>query len=126
MEKDLKGKTQVHDISCTYLGRIGNYPCSCSFRLASGTVQSIIGQLKSLFENLGRGHVWHEDSKSGNPASSLEVQKYLKAVRLEQSKAHVSKKQAKPLFFEKLQLLSRYFDSKLKTPDLSMSERFLL
>lgn len=96
VKKDDSGKTKIHEISCKYLGKLGKQSCSCPSRLASGTIQSIIGQLKSVFENLGRGKSWN--SGQGNPACSLEVHKYFEAVQLEQAMAHVGKKQAKPLF----------------------------
>lgn len=47
--KDSKGKTQVHVISCEFLGKVGICSCNCPLRLASGTVQSILGQLKAIF-----------------------------------------------------------------------------
>lgn len=52
------------------------------------------------------------------------MHKYLKAVRLEQSKSHVSSKQAKPLFLVKLRKLSNHLDQMLQS-DLSVSERFV-
>lgn len=125
VEKDKKGRTQVHVIECEHLGKLGIFPCSCPCRLSAGTVQSVIGQLNSIFQNLGRGNSWHEESRSGNPSASGEVHKYLKAVRLEQSKSHVSSKQAKPLFLVKLRKLSDHLDKMLHS-DLSMSERFVI
>ena len=122
--KDEKGRTQVHVIGCEHLGKLGIFPCSCPCRLSAGTVQSVIGQLNSIFQNLGKGSSWHEETRSGNPAASGEVQKYLKAIKLEQSKSHVSSKQAKPLFLEKLRKLNGYLDLKLKS-ELSVSERFV-
>ena len=59
-------------------------------------------------------------------ASCLEVKKYLKAVKFEQAKAHVSQKQAKPLFLEKLKILSHHLDLQLKSDKLSVGERFVL
>ena len=114
----------MHVIGCEHLGKLGIFPCSCPCRLSVGTVQSVIGQLNSIFQNLGRGNSWHEESRSGNPSASGEVHKYLKAVRLEQSKSHVSSKQAKPLFLVKLRKLSNHLDQMLQS-DLSMSERFV-
>lgn len=124
VEKDEKGRTQVHVIGCEHLGKLGIFPCSCPCRLSAGTVQSVIGQLNSIFQNLGKGSSWHEETRSGNPAVSGDVQKYLKAIKLEQSKSHVSSKQAKPLFLEKLRKLSGYLDLKLKS-ELSVSGRFV-
>ena len=123
--KDVKGKTQVHDISCEFLGQHGVNPCSCPLRLAAGTIQSILGQLKSIFELNGRGSSWDEISCLGNPVCSPDVQKYLQAVRVEQSKSHVSQKQAKPLFLDKLRSISVYIDDLLKRSDLKISDRYL-
>ena len=102
VDKDKRGKTQVHGIGCQHLGKIGIFPCSCPCRLSAGTVQSLIGQLNSIFQAFGKGSTWHEETKRGNPASSGEVQRYLKVTKLEQSKAHILQKQAKPLLLEKL------------------------
>lgn len=55
VQKDAKGKTQSHELSCRFLGKSGVYPCQCPHRVASGTVQSILGKLKSIFENLVGG-----------------------------------------------------------------------
>ena len=41
--KDSRGKTQVHLISCEFLGKVGIFSCNCPLRWASGTVQSILG-----------------------------------------------------------------------------------
>ena len=54
--KDKKGKTKVHDIHCKNLGKMSDtVECSCPKRLAFGTVQSLIGQLKTIFEELRLG-----------------------------------------------------------------------
>ena len=123
--KDKRGKTQVHGIGCQHLGKIGIFPCSCPCRLSAGTVQSLIGQLNSIFQAFGKGSTWHEETKRGNPASSGEVQRYLKATKLEQSIAHVLQKQAKPLFLEKLKVLCNYFDRHLNS-GLSAPDKFLV
>ena len=122
VEKDKKGKTQVHDIGCNYLGKIGTFPCSCSVRLSAGTVQATVGQLKSILQNIGRGDKWSEETQSGNPTSILAVNKYLKAIKLEQAKAHTSQKQAKPLFVQKLKILCNHLDSRLRSDQLSRSK----
>lgn len=41
MEKDKKGRTQVHVIGCEHLGKLGIFPCSCPCRLSAETVQLI-------------------------------------------------------------------------------------
>jgi hypothetical protein len=60
-------------------------------RLAFGTVTSLVGQLKAIFDDLGRKGEWTESVllKFGNPVSSGAVMRYSEAVKLEQAKAHV-------------------------------------
>lgn len=95
--KDVKGKTKIHDLDCPFVGKAGTKECYCPKRLAAGTVCSFVGQLKSLFEDVGRKDEWVDCGtvKYGNPVSSKVVSRYIEAVKLEQSTAHVPIKQAK-------------------------------
>ena len=52
--KDRSGKTKVHRTSCKFFGSRGSSRCACPTTLAAGTVDSIIGKLRSLFLDLGR------------------------------------------------------------------------
>lgn len=52
--RDGKGKTQVHELNWEYLGKHGEFKCSCPVRLAAGTVQTLLGKLKHIFEIHGR------------------------------------------------------------------------
>lgn len=122
--KDDKGKTQVHGISCPFLGQSGIQSCGCPLRLASGTVSSIISQLKAFFYSLGFGHVWSVATQSGNPAAAPQLQEYLKSMKDEQAEGHIVSKQAKPLFLGKLVLLSRYWQNELQGY-LSQKQRFI-
>ena len=101
--------------------------CFCPKRLAAGTVSTLIGQLKSIFDDMGRKGEWIDCGavKYGNPVSSSLVSRYLEAIKLEQSQAHVPIKQAKPLFFDKLQKISKLIDQKLKQKDQSPSQIFI-
>jgi hypothetical protein len=54
----------------------------------------LICQLKTIFEDLGLGEVWDRNLSGGNPACAPVLNKYLKAVKKEQSLAHVAPKQA--------------------------------
>jgi len=67
-------------------------------------VASLISQLKAIFDDHGRVGEWTESGlfKYGNPVSGNVVSNYLEAVKLEQAKAHVPVRQAKPLFLDKL------------------------
>ncbi|XP_071177955.1 uncharacterized protein [Mytilus edulis] len=123
--KDSRGKTQVHDLTCEFLGKLGIHSCQCPLRLAAGTVQSMLGQLKAIFEANGRGSEWNEITKIGNPVCSPEVDKYLHAIQFEQSKSHVVQKQPKPLFLDKLRSISVHIDDLLLDPVLKSSERFI-
>ncbi|CAG2254180.1 unnamed protein product [Mytilus edulis] len=123
--KDSRGKTQVHGLSCEFLGKLGIHSCQCPLTLAAGTVQSMLGQLKDIFESNGRGSEWNEITKIGNPLCSPKVDKYLHAIQFEQSKSHVVQKQAKPLFLDQLRSISAHIDDLLLDPVLKSSERFI-
>ena len=70
--KDEKGKTQVHQINCRFLG---HRPCDCPIRLAYGTVDSLIGKLRAIFNEEGE---WDPRLLIGNPATDLSLKKYLR------------------------------------------------
>lgn len=36
--KDVKGKTQIHDLDCPFVGKAEKKDCYCPKRLAAGTV----------------------------------------------------------------------------------------
>ena len=57
----------------------GTPKCACLRRLSFKTVDSSIGKLRSIFKELGRCGEWNTILGFGNPANSLEVQRYLKA-----------------------------------------------
>ena len=124
--KDLKGKTQVHVVDCPHLGDLGIFDCGCPCRLSWSTVQSYIGQMKTIFESEGRGKFWDEELQTGNPASSKILQLYLTAVKLEQAKSHITQKQAKPLFFGKLKLLSSFLERELSRYNITVHDKFIL
>ena len=52
--KDGKGKTMVHFHTCQFLGLQGKQSCNCPTRLSAGTVDSLIGKLRSIFNALAR------------------------------------------------------------------------
>ena len=58
--------------------------------------------------------------------ASLPVKEYLKSVTAEQLEARIIPKQATPLFLNKLLLLSRHLDCKLKEPNLSPTSLFVI
>jgi len=72
------------------------------------------------------GSSWDPFTFSGNPVCSPEVERYLRAVQLEQSKSHVVQKQAKPLFLDKLRSISAHIKDMLKKSHLKASDRYIL
>lgn len=72
------------------------FGCGCPKRLSAGTVQSLVGQLKTLFES--KGKTYDEAKQQSNPAFSLKVKKYFKAIQQEQVLARTQIKRAKRSF----------------------------
>lgn len=77
---DQFGKTQVHAVSCPFLGRMGVLGCACPTRLAAGTIQNMIQQMTEILRTHGRSRSWDAQLKVGNPCLSIEVTKLYKAV----------------------------------------------
>ena len=124
--KDNFGKTKVHSYDCQNLGKHKMENCACPIRIAAGTVKNIIHHLIDIFEVEGRGRVYDDFLKVGNPAASSEIKYYLKLIQEEQAKAHVVPTQAKPIFLSKLQSISIFISNELRRNDLSLRERFVL
>ena len=123
--KDGKGKTMVYKDSCQFFGLQGKQTCNCPTRLSAGTVDSLIGKLRSIFNALGRTSDWDDRFGSGNPASHLCVKQYLKSIQSEQSQARVSPKQAIPVFFYKYKKLVYHLRQLLLGKNISPSERYI-
>ena len=68
-------------------------------------MDSYIGQLRAHFNGRGNRGPWNPRTKEGNPCISVQVGRYLKAIRLEQAEAHVTPKQATPMFSDRLRWL---------------------
>lgn len=124
--KDRKGKTQVHDKSCPFIGNGGKSPCECPTRLAAGTVDSTIGKLRSIFHALGRSSDWDELTLSGNPVTHHSVKSYLKSVRWEQAQARTPCRQATPLFWDKFLKVVQHIRSTLEKTDTTPLEKYIL
>ena len=120
-----KGKTMVHKDSCQFFGLQGKQTCNCPTRLSAGTVDSLIGKLRSIFNALGRTSDRDDRFGSGNPASHLCVKQYLKSIQSEQSQARVSPKQATPVFFDKYKKLVYHLRQLLLGNNISPSERYI-
>ena len=124
--KDSSGKTQVHVHGYPHLGRRGSADCSCPRRLSYNTVDSYIGKLRSIFNEVGRQGEWNRALLIGNPASDSRIKQYLKSITEEQLKARVSPKQVTPLFVDKLALLSNFLEKRILSPSLTPSELFVV
>lgn len=114
--KDRKGKTKVHVPQCPLFWSHSKTLCKCPTRLAAGTVDNIIGKLRAIFTSTGRNGPWNDLFGSGNPACDKSVKEYLHFKTKEQAAAHVSSKQALPLFFDKLSKLIRHLISEAFSP----------
>ena len=88
ISKDKSRKTVLHSRSCSEVH------CNCPTRLAAGSVDSLLGKLRAIFNNLGRLH-------DSNPVAHSRVKEYLKFIREEQAGKTIVPSQAVPLFFVK-------------------------
>lgn len=119
--KDRAGKTKVHSPDCEQRA------CNCPKRLAFGTVDSLIGKLRAIFTERGRGSEWISVLNVGNPAADWSVKRYLADVREEQLKARTLPRQAEPVFLEDLMRICAYIIDQLKRPvGLSPSRIYIL
>ena len=75
---------------------------------------------------VGRQGGGDQDLSIGNPAASLLVKEYMRAVTAEQLQAKITPKQATSLLVHKLLLLSHYLERKMKDSKLSPTFLFIL
>ena len=114
IHKDKSGRTVVHASDCSKL------PCKCPRRLAAGTVDSLLGKLRSILNGLGRLDL-------ANPVAHPRVREYLKFVREEQAGLAVSPSQAVPLFFVKFRKLVALLREKIaNSRSLSRIHKYVL
>ena len=92
----------MHQHRCLLFGQRYNTQCSCAKRLAYGTIDSLIGKLRSIFCSYGRGSDESPIPGYENPAASKVVKDYLSMVREEQLRARISPTQAQPFFIAPL------------------------
>ena len=123
--KDRKGKTKVHVPTCSLFGAKKAEVCSCPSTLAAGTVANLIGKLRSLFVESGRGGEWNDLLGIGNPASHHSVKQYLILIREEQARARITPKQAVPLFFDKLLRLCSFLKESIFAPQILPLQRYI-
>ena len=99
VSKDASASTIVHVEECE--GLLGAKParfrpegCTCPSRAAAASVKKTIASLSTLFQSEGMTSPWNPRDECGNPASAMEVNRYLRAVNREQADARVRTKQA--------------------------------
>lgn len=123
--KDCRGRTQVHVDQCPYAGQAGRQPCHCPIRLSAGTVDSVIGKLRSIFNCLGRSDAWDDFSCRGNPVVHHSIKSYLKSIQLEQAQARTPSKQATPLFLDKFYKLVCHLRGLLQNTGSSTTDKYI-
>ena len=72
ISRDKTGRTVVHTQSCLCVS------CYCPLRLAAGSVDSLLGKLRAIFNDIGH-------SRDFNPVAHPRVKEYLKFIREEQA-----------------------------------------
>ena len=103
--KDHAGRTKVHKSECQALVS-PDMGCTCPKRLAHGTMDSLIGKLRAIFAEKGRGSEWHALLGVGNPAACHSVKAYLSDMREEQLKAKITPWQAEPFLLGNLAVIT--------------------
>lgn len=113
--KDRGGKTRVHLPECLHLfsQNASTSFCGCPKRLAFGTGDALIGKVRAIFAEHGRGTEWQSILNFGNPAADRSVKRYFADVREEQLKARVVPRQADPIFQGDLVILARHIHFKM-------------
>ena len=118
VSKERTGRTKLHSQSCVFRGlsqSLDKPQCSCPLTTAAGSVDSLIGRLRAIFRDRGRGTEWVDSLGIGNPAASPLIKGHLKAVKLEQKAALVQPKQARPLMFDKILPMVRLLSYQYET-----------
>jgi len=76
----------------------------------SGRNCSLIGKLRSIFNNAGRAGPWCDLLGTGNPAYYHSLKDYLRFLYQEQASSHVSPKHSVPIFLDKLWKLCQHLN----------------
>ena len=114
--RDKGGRTQVHEFACPHFGLPGQFRCVCPRHFAAGTVDSYVGMLQAVFNDIGR-------REHLNPCASADVRNWVKACAREQQRHRVPVKQANPTFSTHLRLL--VVEIKLRLSALPSGEPFV-
>lgn len=116
----------VHKPYCKFASDSRTNCGSCPKRLAHGTVDSLIGKLRAIFADAGRGNEWHCLLGVDNPAADRSVKSYLTSVREEQLKAHVTPRLAEPVLISDLEVLSQYIQARLSQNPTDALQTYVL
>ena len=120
--KDKGGRTKVHRPAFQYFGITGASSYNCPKRLATKSVDNLIGKLRSIFIEAGRSGEWNDLLDVGNPAAHHQV----KQVSEEQAEAQrVIPKQATAIFVDKLSKLCSFLRNSVFDKDTTSIQRFL-
>ena len=110
---DVSGQTVVHSARCdaavasaTLAPAVPRPTCSCPRRFAFGSVDSMIGRIRSGFADEGR-------LGQDNPAAHRVVEQYLADIRGGRLRRGVVPRQAGPVFAVKIRKISAYIRSML-------------
>ena len=123
--KDKSGRTKVHALNCPCIGN-NQAKCLCPTRLASGTVDSIIGKLKSIFIQAGLGGSWDDRLGTGNPVSHHSIKDYLRAIKEEQAEARTLPHRSIPIFLNKLGKVLEHILALLCEPNIPPISVYIL
>ena len=104
--RDSRGRTQIHNPQCDFLGQPGRHACGCPVGLAAGTIDSMIGKLRAFFNSRGQVNAYSPSDARSNPCDSTFVKSWLKSAYKEQRIARITPTQAPPIFSTHLRLLS--------------------
>lgn len=124
VSREASGKTVKHEVKCPLLGT-DKITCACPVGMALGTVKSLVGQMRAIFTQEGRGEFWDAPKGEGNPAASAEVKKHIECIGEEMARGHITPKQAKPLFMNKLECIVQFLNDELAIQDIDPRERFV-
>ena len=113
IHKDKSGRTVVHATECSRV------LCRSPRRLAAGTVDSLLGKLRSIFNGLGRLDL-------ANPVAHPRVKEYLRFVREEQAGLAVSPSQGVPFFVEFRKLVALLREKITNSQSLSRIHKYVL
>ena len=114
--RDQGGRTQVHAFDCLHFGLLGSFDCGCPKHFAAKTIDSYVGQLRAVFNAVGRRGFQ-------NPCDSVDVKGWVRACAKEQARHRVPVRQATPIFSSQLQLLVKEID--LREACLTASDPFM-